>query len=101
MGGTARSSGSAGENIVHWTALRFRVQGTGNLKISLHSQDDTKETVLKPLPMSMRTAIQPTRLCNFMQQRAFFRIGTEKKDEFFRINRIIVFTKEVFSSYPG
>ena len=95
------ASGSAGENITHFNAVRMRIQGTGNLKMSFISQDEVITQDLAPLVMAELTNIQPTRLANFMQQRAIFKLGTTEKDEFFRINRIVLFTKETFSSFPG
>lgn len=99
MAGTA-NIGSAGENIIHFGAVRMRIQGVGNLKSSFISQDDVYSQELMDLQMAEATAVQPTLLVNFLQQRAYYRLGTEKRLEWFRINRIIIFTKETFSSYP-
>lgn len=101
MPGTARSQGSAGENITHFNAIRMRIQGEGNLQMSFISQDNVYTQDLAELPLKELNNIQPTRLANFMQQRAIFELHTEKRLEWFRINRIIIFTKETFSSYPG
>lgn len=97
---TARE-GSSGENISHFTAVRLRVVGSGNLNMTLYSLDDVNSQVLAPLAMSATTNIQPTRLANFNEQRAALWLGTTEKDEYFRINRIILFSKEIFTSYPG
>lgn len=97
----AGSTGSKGENISHFTAVRIRVVGSGKLRMRMISDDEVVEQTLVPFTMAERTNIQPTRLCNFMQQRAQLEIKTTAKDEIFRINRIIIFAKETFSSYPG
>lgn len=100
MAQTARE-GSAGENISHFTAVRLRVTGSGSLVMNFYSLDDINSQQLAPLTMSASTNIQPTRLANFNEQRASLRIGTYQFQEYFRINRIIIFTKEIYSSYPG
>lgn len=91
----------SGENIMHCTAIRLRVNGRGNLRARLLSLDEQITTTLVPLVMSQLTSIQPTRLANFEQQRMQLELKTTAKDEVFRINRIILFTKEVATSYPG
>jgi len=100
MATTARE-GSAGENISHFTAVRLRVVGQGNLNMTLYSMDDIESQGLAPLVMASATNIQPTRLANFNQQRASLKIGTTEFQEYFRINRIILFSKEIYTSYPG
>lgn len=92
---------SQGENITHFTAVRMRLQGGGFLDMDLNSLDDTQTQQLTPFIMVSATNIQPTRLCNFVQQRASLRISTDEINEWFRINRIIIYVKEHGTSYPG
>jgi hypothetical protein len=99
--GAATSEGSSGENISHFAAIRVRVNGIGNLKMTVYSLDDIKSKVLVPLVMQPKARIIPTRLVNFMEQRASFELKTTDFDEQFRINRIVIFTKETYTSYPG
>lgn len=99
--GAALSELSSGESISHFAAIRVRVNGTGNLKMSVYSLDDIKSKTLVPFVMTPLTRIIPTRLVNFMEQRAAFELMTTEIDEYFRINRIIIFSKETFTSYPG
>ena len=99
--GAALSEGSLGENISHIAAIRVRVNGTGSLKMTVSSLDNIRSKILVPLPMATASRIIPTRLVNFMEQRVSFTLGTTNMDEKFRINRIVIFTKEVFTSYPG
>jgi hypothetical protein len=99
--GAARTSGSSGENVNHFHSVRFRLQGTGNLQLALFSMDDIRSYTITPLPMSLLTRIEPTRLANLTEQRAALQGKTTVINEFVRINRIVVFVKEVFSSYPG
>lgn len=95
------TTGSTGENITHFTAVRMRVTGSGKLRLRMISEDEIVDQTLLPLDMLAATNIQPTRLCNFNQQRAQLEIKTTVKDETFLITRIILFTKEVATSYPG
>ena len=99
--GAALSEQSSGENISHFAAIRIRVNGTGQLKMSTYSLDDVKTKTLVPFTMTPKARIIPTRIVNFMEQRASFELKTTEIDEKFRINRIVIFMKEVFTSYPG
>lgn len=99
--GAATSEGSSGESVSHFAAIRIRVTGTGSLLMKVYSLDDVKSKTLVPLTMSATARIIPTRLVNFMEQRASFEFKTTAMDEEFRINRIVIFTKEVYTSYPG
>jgi hypothetical protein len=99
--GTSRSEGSSGENISHFHAIRMRVVGAGSLQMTLYSIDDIQNQSLVPFSLSATTHIQPTRLSNFIQQRASLEIKTTEVNEYFRINRIIVFCREYATSYPG
>ena len=99
--GATLSEGSSGENISHFAAIRIRLVGNGNLKMAVYSIDDVKSKTLVPLAMQATNRIIPTRLVNFMEQRASFELKTTEPGERFRINRIIIYTKEVFTSYPG
>ncbi len=99
--GAILSEGSSGESISHFAAIRVRVVGTGSLQMTVYSLDDVKSKTLVALTMSAASRIIPTRLVNFMEQRASFELKTTAIDEKFRINRIVIFSKEVYSSYPG
>jgi hypothetical protein len=99
--GAALSEASSGESISHFAAIRVRVNGTGELEMSVRSLDDIKIKKLVPLTMTPTARIIPTRLVNFSEQRACFELKTTGLDNEFRINRIIVFMKEMYTSYPG
>ena len=99
--GAALSEMSSGENISHFAAIRVRVNGTGKLRMSVHSLDDVRSKTLVPLDMLPANRIIPTRLVNFVEQRACFEFKTTGFDYEFKINRIVVFMKEMYTSYPG
>lgn len=99
--GAALSEMSGGENITHFAAIRVRVTGTGNLRMAAYSYDDVRSKTLVPFVMASATRIVPTRIVNFLEQRASFEMKTTEIDEDIRVNRIVIFMKETFSSYPG
>lgn len=99
--GASASEGSGGENISHFTAVRLRLNGAGNLQMRLYSLDEIRFIDLIPFTMKNSTNIQPTRACNFVEQRAQLQIKTTEINEVFRINRIILFVRELYTDYPG
>jgi hypothetical protein len=99
--GAAISEQSSGEGITHFAAIRIRVNGTGLLKMAVYSLDDVRSKTLVPLTMQPLNRIIPTRLVNFMEQRAAFELKTTDMNDKFRINRIVIFAKTTFTSYPG
>ncbi len=84
----------------HFTAIRTRVRGSGNLNISLISYDDVYSQSLTPIAMVSLTNKTPTQLANFTQQTARIRIETNEIDEIFQISQILVYSKPVASSFP-
>lgn len=99
--GAALSERSSGESVSHFAAIRIRLVGTGHLKMKAYSLDDIKSKELVPFTMSATNRVIPTRLVNFMEQRASFELKTTELNERFRINRIVVFQRKVFSSVAG
>src|SRR5690242_14578945 len=96
--GGGRSSG--GENIQHFSHVRLRVQGQGNLLGKLLSLDDVRESPIPTTVMSPVTRIEPTRLVNFVEQRARVELYHDELNEWMRINRIIIYVKDYGSEYP-
>ena len=101
MASTAVSARSKGENISHFTGVRLRVIGSGQLQLSMVSMSEINTQVMLPLTMSTATNREPLRLCNFNEQRAALIGKTTDFRDRFRINRIIIFSKEVATEYPG
>lgn len=79
----------------------MRVLGTGQLDMILFSLSETESQVLVPFTMSTATNREPFRLANFNQQRCMLKLGTDALDEQFTITRVILFAKEIWTSYPG
>lgn len=85
----------------HVVAIRTRLKGSGNLKMSLFDLDDVQESVLVPLVMNPVTRIEPTRLANFQSQRIRLVLYTTELNEYFAIGRILIYAKPVAVEYPG
>jgi hypothetical protein len=98
--GMPRSQGSAGENIQHFSHIRMRVTGEGDLKFNFISLDPSYFTNLPLLAMQAITDIEPTVLANFVTQRAALEFYTTEEDDYMRINRVIIFVKDYGSEYP-
>jgi hypothetical protein len=99
--GAATSEQSSGETTSHFGAIRIRVNGVGQLRLSVFSLDELNSKLLQPLDMQLLSRYAPTRLVNFVEQRASFELKTTGVAEKFKINRIVIFSKELYKSYPG
>lgn len=92
---------STQDNIVHYASVRMRIVGSGSLQMKMVSQDAIYESVLVPFTLAAATNIRPTRLMNFQHQRASFECKTTEISEWFKINKIVIYAKEVFVDYPS
>ena len=72
--GAAMSEGSGGELIHHFSTVRLRANGVGSIKLAVYSLDDVKSKSLAPLTISKSARIIPTRIVNFVEQRASFEL---------------------------
>lgn len=99
--GAALTEQSSGESTSHFASIRIRVDGTGDLQLAVFSLGDLNSKLLVPLTMAPKNRFSPTRIVNFVEQRASFELKTINMNEKFRINRIVIFTKELYKSYPG
>ncbi len=86
--------------ILHYTAVRFRINGSGNLEVFLRSLDDVNNVQLTDIPMATLTNREPTILANFIDQRGQIEVRTILINEVFTISRIILFVKPIASEYP-
>jgi len=92
---------STQDNIVHYASVRMRIIGSGQLDMRMISQDEVYTQALLPFTMSAATNIRPTRLMNFQHQRAHLECKTDVIGEWFKINKIVIYAKEVFVDYPS
>lgn len=94
------SAGSSQDNIVHFTSVRMRIIGSGQLDMTMYSQDDIYSQDLSPFTMRAATNIRPNRLMNFQHQKVQLKGSTDVIGEWFSINKIVFYAKEVFADYP-
>lgn len=69
--------------------------------MTLSDLDDANPETLVPLTLSSAPGKEPTRLANHKSQRIKLKIYTTAIDEIVRINKIILYAKELYTSYPG
>jgi hypothetical protein len=90
------------ESILHFGAVTMRVQGEGDLIMTLFGINKVKSFIFtNPIQMNTSPRTEPTRLSNFNSQRAIFRFETNEKDDFLNISRILIWVKPVGTSFPG
>jgi hypothetical protein len=89
------------EQILHFGAITARLNGTGLFRMELFNLDDTAPSTLVPFTMATSPGKEPTRLCNFVQQRARLKMFTTDIDDYFKVNRVVVFVKPIYTQYPG
>jgi hypothetical protein len=94
------NSSGGGENINHFGAVRVRVTGSGSLVPTLIGLDSVVTVTLTSIVMASSPGLQPTVLSNFVGQRARLQLQTTTLNATFDINRILVFTKPLYTSYP-
>ena len=85
---------------LHVVGVRLRIVGSGLFDMTLSDLDDIQSLTLVPFTLSATTRIEPTRLANFQSQRVRFGGSVNVIDEYFVINRIILYSKPVAVEYP-
>lgn len=90
-----------GEYEHHVVAVKFRVVGVGNLLLSLTDLDDIQTETLVPITMAAATRFEPLRLANFQSQRVRLVGKVSVVNEYFKIQRILVYAKPVAMEYPA
>ena len=89
------------EAVLHFAAIRIRVIGQGNLQLTLKGLDANPTANLPSIVMQMGPGREPQMLCNFINQRVQLRVFVTNLDENFKINRIVLYGKPIYTSYAG
>lgn len=97
---TALFGDDESSNIIHFGIIRLRATGAGKLRPTFIGYDDQQSEVLLPLTMSSAPGKELTRTANFKGQRARLRLETNKIHDYAKIDKIILFTKQLWTSYP-
>lgn len=79
----------------------MRVTGVGNMDLALADLDDIQVQTLVSIPMSATTRFEPLRLANLQSQRIRLVGSVSEIDEWFQIQRILIFAKPVAQEYPA
>lgn len=96
----ARSGLGTSEGEWHVVGTRLRAIGAGNLDLILQDLSDIQTQTLVPLVLAAATRFEPTVLANFQSQRIRLGGSVNVIDEWFQINRILIFAKPVAVEYP-
>ena len=86
--------------LIHFGAVRLRINGSGNLKILLKSFDDVNIYYLTDLVLATTTNREALILSNYIDQRGRLHIELTEINESFNVSKIVVFTKVVATGYP-
>lgn len=89
-----------GESVAHVNAVRLRLVGSGTLNMTLKSLGPLEQE-LTGFTMAAVTDKQPTRLANFKNQRVALEVYTDEINEWFKINRVILYVKPIAVEYPS
>lgn len=89
------------EYIQHFGAVTLRVNGVGTLKMSFIGLDDIIINDLTPLIMSPTPGREPRILANTKGQRVRLKLITTEINETMLVNRIIIWSKPLFTQFPG
>jgi hypothetical protein len=90
-----------GENIIHFGALRLVLIGEGNLQLNTYGLNDVLISSLRDVVLSPSTDVEPTRLMNIKKQRMSFEFKVTEINEWFIINKLIIYTKPIYSQGPN
>ncbi len=97
---TALVNNGGDELINHFAGVKLRLNGVGDLLMTVYSFDESKSSVLLPLTMSNTPGREPTRLMNFMTQRIKIKFTTDMIDEVVKINRVLLYARPTYAEYP-
>lgn len=92
---------NSGEYEHHVVSVKLRVIGVGDMDLALADLDDIQVQTLVPITMAVTTRFEPLRLANFQSQRIRLVGQVTEINEYFKIQRILMFAKPVAQEYPA
>lgn len=98
---SAGDSIGGGEQINHFGGITLRVSGAGVLRPKFYGLDGNLTYNLPTYTMGATPGRAPFVLANFVNQRARLELKTTAINERFKVNRIIIHVKPIFTSFPG
>lgn len=94
-----KQSGSG--DLLHFGSVRMRVVGSGDLNLTLYSLSPaSNSSILPSITMEGNTNRQPTSLANYVDQYGQLEFLITEIDEYFEIDKIIMFVRPVATGYP-
>lgn len=92
----------AGSNILHGAGIRVRVVGSGNLRSAMVGYDNIILNQMADVSLSATNARKVDRLGNIVSQGIKWRLHQDGTvGDFFRVNDVTTYVKQIFSQYPG
>jgi len=89
------------EELLHAGAIKIRVVGQGVLVPTLYSLNKVNQMTTAFVTMQSPNPNEPLILTNFVSHRIMLRLETNHLNDQFRINRIILYVKPIYTSLPG
>lgn len=92
---------SSGDALNHYAALRLRINGSGNLDVTLYGIDDAPLAIPPFVLISTSPSLEFTRLVNFINERLSIKLSMDTAGEWFKLFRAVVFGKQYGVSRPS
>jgi hypothetical protein len=86
--------------LIHFGAVRFRVTGSGDLLLFMHSLDDINVVQLPSLTMISATNKEPVALANYIEQQGFLEFRISGFGNTFTISKLTLFIRPVATGRP-
>lgn len=91
---------ASGDGLNHYAFIRMRLNGVGNVDITLYGIDDNPVSFPPFVLASQLPSQEFDRLVNFINERLSIRIGVNALDEWFNVFRVVAFGKPYGASRP-
>lgn len=84
----------------HYNGIRLRINGSGSLLLQWFNEDATQNEVDATLTLNVATGFEPLTLSNFKAQKAFLHVALSGVNSFFKLNKIRVYAKKLWTMAP-
>lgn len=88
-------------SLVHCAGTQLRVIGSGSLVLTYSNQDSTQSATGQSLTLSTSPGFEPYSLVNFNAMKYTIKFSVSSFNNWFRINRIRTYVKEIFKQVPN
>lgn len=87
--------------VLHFVSALFRVHGSASLNLTMYSLDNARFYTAKPLAVINSPGVEPTRIINFRTQKGALEMRITKRNEYAKIDKVVIFAKPVAQQLPG